>query len=137
MNKTTETQETVVKPYEFRKLDATDIFPISTIISKIGINQFTDSFGKDNIKALIASVSGDTGSAPIVGYAVALDVANVVFSNIGKCEKDIYNLLANTSNLSVEEVKALGFAEFAGMVIDFIKKDEFKDFIKVVSGLFK
>lgn len=136
MNKTTETQETV-KPYEFRKLSAVDFFPMSTIISKIGINQFTDSFGKDNIKALIANVSGDTGSAPIVGYAVALEVANVVLSNIGKCEKDIYNLLSNTSNLSVKEVQALGFAEFAEMIIDFVKKEEFADFFKVVSKLFK
>jgi hypothetical protein len=36
----------------------------------------------------------------------------------------------------VEEVGKLDFPTFTEMVIDFVKKPEFRDFIKVVSKLF-
>ena len=72
-----------------------------------------------------------------VGVSVALEAADVILGNLPKCEKEIYQLLSQTSNLSVAQVKKLNLAQFTEMVIDFIKKDEFKDFIKVVSRLFK
>ena len=46
-------------------------------------------------------------------------------------------MLSQTSNLTDDEIKAPGTAAmFLEMVIDFIKKEEFRDFIKVVSRLF-
>ena len=66
-----------------------------------------------------------------------LDVADIILGNIEKCEDDVFKLLSQTSNLSVEEVRKLGLCDFAEMIIDFVKKEEFKDFIKVVSKLFK
>lgn len=136
-----------IKPYEFRKLNSTDMFPMFTIISKIGINEFTNCFQKDAVKRAIAGVmknmedpnadKNEDEDTAIVGLSVALEAANVVLGNMHKCENDIYKLLAQTSNLSVEEIKALDFAIFAEMIIDFIKKEEFKGFLKVVSRLFK
>lgn len=66
-----------------------------------------------------------------------LEVANVIFSNLPKCENDIYQLLSQTSNLNVKEIKALSFVDFTKMVLDFVKKDEFKDFTKVVLEFLK
>lgn len=66
-----------------------------------------------------------------------LDVADIILGNIEKCEGDVFKLLSQTSNLSVEEVRKLELCDFAEMIIDFVKKEEFKDFIKVVSKLFK
>lgn len=127
------------KPYTFRKLTAVDIFPMVKIISKIGVNEFTACFEKDGIKALIASFSGkDSGdNASIVGISVLLEVVNVIMGNLPKCEHDIYNMLSQTSNLSVDEVKGMDMCTFAEMIIDFIKKEEFKDFLKVVSKFIK
>lgn len=128
------------KPYTFRRLSSPDVFPMFKIISKIGVNEFTACFEKDGIKNLIASVTGksaDDQSATIVGISVALEVVNVVLGNLPKCEADIYQLLSQTSNLSVDEVKILDFVIFTEMVVDFVKKEEFRDFIKVVSRLLK
>lgn len=138
-------EEVKEKPYTFRKLSSPDVFHMFRIISKIGVNEFTACFEKDVIKKMIAKLTGNKNedeseegqSASIVGISVALEIANVIFMNIPKCESDIYTLLSQTSNLSVDEVKELDFVTFTEMVIDFIKKEEFKDFIKVVSKLFK
>lgn len=137
-DKVVEMQE--VKPYEFRQLNATDVFVMSKIISKIGINEFTGCLEHDAVKNMIASVTdGEKANetASVVGISVVLEVANVIFSNLPKCENDIYQLLSQTSNLNVKEIKALSFVDFTKMVLDFVKKDEFKDFIKVVLGFLK
>ena len=139
----TEKQEgdiTMEKVYTFRKLNSTDTFLMFKIIGKIGINEFTECFGKDAVKQMIQKVTGgkdNDDGITMVGISVILEMANIIIGNLPKCETEIYQMLSNTSNLTVEQVKELDFATFTEMVIDFIKKEEFKDFIKVVSKLFK
>ena len=131
--------ETAEKPYVFRKLSSVDVFPMFKIIGAIGINEFTACFEKDGIKNMIASFTGESKEdmSSIVGISVILEIANVIIGNLPKCENEIYQILSQTSNLSIAQVKNLDMAVFFEMVIDFIKKEEFKDFIKVVSKLFK
>ena len=140
----TEKQEgdiTMDKVYTFRKLNSTDTFLMFKIIGKIGINEFTECFGKDAVKQMIQKVTGgkttNNDGITMIGISVILEMAGVIVGNLPKCEAEIYQLLSNTSNLTVEQVKALDFATFMEMVIDFIKKEEFKDFIKVVSKSFR
>lgn len=131
------------KPYKFRLLGAPDIFLMAKIIKKIGIKEFKACFESDGIKSLIqnaimdAKNEGRDSDIMSVGIGVALELADVILGNLPKCEDDIYQILSQTSNLSVEEIKAPGNAAmFLEMVIDFIKKEEFRDFIKVASRLF-
>ena len=46
------------KPYEFRTLNATDVFPMLSIISKIGVNEFTACFEKEEVANVIKSLAG-------------------------------------------------------------------------------
>lgn len=131
---------TMEKVYTFRPLAAPDVFPMFRILGKIGINEFTDAFGRESVQKMMTTVTGKNGVenlTTMVGAQVMLEMVNVIINNLPKCEQEIYNLLSSTSNLTVDQVKGLGFATFFEMVIDFVKKDEFKDFIKVVSALFK
>ena len=123
--------------YSFRKLNSTDVFLMFKIIGKIGINEFAQSFEKDNMLDLMKNAKNAENATTVMGISVILEMANVIIGNLPKCEAEIYQMLSNTSNLTVEQVKELDFATFTEMVIDFIKKEEFKDFIKVVSKLFK
>lgn len=131
---------TMEKVYTFRKLEATDVFLMFKILGKIGINDFADSFGKESVQKMLATVTSEDGMknfTQMMGITVTLEIVNVILGNLPKCEQEIFQMLANTSNLKVEQVKKLDFPTFTAMVIDFVKKDEFKDFIKVVSVLFK
>lgn len=123
---------TMEKVYTFRRLNSTDTFLMFKIIGKIGINEFAKSFDGDFVKNITK-----TKDYMASGISIVLETAGIIMNNLPKCENEIYEMLANTSNLTVEQVKELDFATFAEMVIDFIKKDEFKDFIKVVSRSFK
>ena len=133
-----------VKPYTFRTLGGGDVFLMFRIIGKIGVKEFNACFEHDGIKHLVAAMMGekmanaeDEPSVSVTYISVVLEVADVIFRNLPKCEDEIFQMLSNTSNLSVAQVKKLNLAQFTEMVIDFIKKEEFKDFIKVVSKLFK
>lgn len=125
------------KVYTFRTLNSTDTFLMFKILGKIGINKLTESFDKDSVQKMIANAKGADNATTIAGISVVLEMVNVIISHLPDCETEIYQLLSNTSNLTVEQVKELDFVTFTEMVIDFIKKEEFKDFIKVVSKSFK
>lgn len=142
----------IEKPYTFRKLSAEDVFPMFNIIKKIGLNEFKDFIAKGEFKNIVSAFTknetaenvenaeNETAENDIVtsvGISIFVELANVIICNIPKCEDDIFKLLSSTSNLEVEQVRKLGLADFAEMIIDFVKKEEFGDFIKVVSKLFK
>lgn len=137
---------TAAKPYTFRQLGGEDMFLMFRIIGKIGVKEFNACFENDGIRQLIAGMAEEKAtdgeeekSAPsaVTYIAVILEIADVIFKNLPKCEDEVFKLLSQTSNLTIEQVKALSLAQFTEMVVDFIKKEEFKDFIKVVSKLFR
>ena len=134
------------KKYTFRTLNSTDMFLMFKIIGKIGINEFAACLERDGLANLMEKApaeeagdgkDGQEAVTTAVGISVMLELASVLVNNLPKCEAEIYQMLANTSDLTLKQVKELDFVTFAQMVIDFIQKDEFKDFISVVSRLFK
>ena len=139
------TEEIEEKPYHFRKLGSKDVFLMFTIISKIGINEFMSVMESKSLKSLVQKLTSSKENEEaeddiyfMGAIAGSLEIASVIFGNLHKCEKEIYKLLEQTSNLTIEEITAEGNAVmFLEMVIDFLKKEEFPDFIKVVSRLFK
>lgn len=122
------------KPYTFRKLNATDVMPMCRILSKVGIKELGACFQSDEVKALISDKSN---SADTVGIQVVLDIAGTILERLPDCEKEIFSLLASVGGMTVDDVRALDLPTFAEMVIDFVKKDDFRDFIGVASRLFK
>lgn len=124
-----------MKNYEMRSLTSDDIFPMFQIISKIGIREFKSCFESPDVKAAIVKSEGTDLNS--VGLAVMLDIGGIVLANVPKAKDDIYLLLSQLSGLTKQEIGALPMAAFAQMVIDVIRKDEFKDFFQVVSRLFK
>ena len=72
-----------------------------------------------------------------MGVSVALEIGEILLGNLDKCKDNIYNLLSAVSGMTVSEIRTLGFATFAEMIIDFVKKDEFMDFFKAAAKLFK
>lgn len=135
-------EEPEKKPYTFRRLNAPDVFIMAKIIKAIGINEFTACFEKEGVIDMVAAMTAEGKEMSeqdfsIAGYSVILEIADVIIGNIPKCEKEIYQILSQTSNLSIDEVKSLDMVIFLEMIIDFVRKEEFRDFIKVVSKLFK
>ena len=131
------TVETIEKPYTFRKLTTEDIFPMFKVIRKLGLKQFQENGGVKDIILKFVDSGKEKVNTTALGIDIVLEIAFIFIDNLPNCEQELYALLAQTSNLSVEEIKSQDMATTFEMVVDFIRKDEFGDFIKVVSKLFK
>lgn len=139
MNNEIEKVETAEKAYTFRKLGALDVAPMCKIIGKIGITEFGKCFESETVLNLIKQMKDKNAAQvqDIAGLQIVLEIVNIIVSHIPEVEKDIFALLASVSGLTVETVKGFDLVTFTEMLIDFVKKPEFKDFIGVVSKLFR
>lgn len=126
------------KQYEFRRLDAGDVAPMCKVIRKFGINEFTNCFQSEGVQDLVRKMKnkGSKNIEDIAGVQVIIEMANVIISHIPDCEKEIFEFLANVTDLEVHTIKKFELSVFAEMIIDFLKKEELADFFKVVSKLF-
>lgn len=150
------------KAYTLGPLTAKEIFPMVSIIGKIGIKQITEyltggAFEKVAIrlKALFSkNVEGqpDAGTENaaqirqqedpstmewIAGISVVVDVADIVIQHIPECKKEIIQILSNLSGMTPDKVEALRADIFFEMIIDVIKKEEFKNFYRVATKFIK
>lgn len=127
------------KAYELRTLCADDVFPMFKIISKIGIKEFKSCFESEDVKEAIKSATnGETQDGlEVIGLGVALEIASVIMANVPQAKEDIYLFLAQVSGMSKDDIRNLPISTFTEMIIDVVKKEEFKDFFGVVSKLFK
>lgn len=123
-----ETVEEIVKPYTFRRLNATDLLQMSQVIKKIGIDNFANVFVKayGNFKA-----ENEEQEALQMGMLI-FDVLQLFIAKYEDCHKELFNLMAKTSNLSLEELQQLDFDVYLGMLTDFVKKEEFATFSRAV-----
>lgn len=119
---------------------APDIFTMADIIGKIGVNKFASLLKKDEIQDLVKDVKKkktikSEDISMLTGIGVFTEVAQVILIGMPNCEEKVYKLLSDTSNLSMEEVKALDGVTFIEMIIDFFKTN--MDFIKAASRYVK
>lgn len=141
------TVETVVeeKPYKFKELGFDDIFPMMALINKIGLEKV---LGLMENKAIFNLIQGkkpmkmdEEGNEVIdqdeyvkqVGIAVVA-IIQLVLSSFKDCRNELYEVLSTASNLTFEEVSKLPLKHVSPMIVDFIKKDDFKDFFQGLLG---
>ena len=131
--------EATEKKYELRSLQSKDVFPMFRIISKIGVKEFKECLETAEVKDAITKMANKQENVNVeaIGMTVMLDVASVVISHIADAEADIYQFLSGLSGMSRKDLESLDMVTFFEMIVDVFKKEEFKDFIGVVSRLFK
>ena len=128
--------------YTLRKVNATDIFTVTTIISKIGIREFKSCLkGEDTINLISSLFSNEDetkqnndAALSAVGISVVFDIVGVVLGNMEKCKDDIFNLLSSLSNIPKKDIATLDGEVFMGMLLTAIQ-DNSKVFIGVASKL--
>ena len=120
--------------YTLRKVEAKDIAPLATIISKIGFKEFKACFDSPEVKAGMADGSLDLEKA---GVTIMFDVMGIVICNLPKCIDDIFAFISSLTGMDIEEVKGLDLDVITEMIIGIFQKEEFKKVFKVASKLFK
>lgn len=126
------------KTYTFRPLETTDMFLMFKLLNKIGFKEMKDNEG---LKKTLFLFMGGTADGKVdvnqLGMDIFFELAAVLFDAIPKAENEIYALLASVANMKADEIKKQPPVTTFEMIIDFIKKEEFGDFFRAVSKLFK
>lgn len=127
-----------MKNYEIRNLTSEDIFPMSQIISKIGMDEIASCFKDKEIQKIIEqSEKKDVVDIPkAVGVQVVMKIAQVVMKNLPAIKGDLYAFLASLTGMTEKDIAELPMGDFFQLIMDVIGKEEFKDFMQVVSKLF-
>lgn len=144
---TVEEVQTVVeeKPYKFNELSFDDIFPMMALINKIGLEKVMSLTENKAIFNLIQGkkpmkideegneVEDEEEYLKQVGMAIVA-IVQLLISCLGSCRSELYAVLSSASNLSVEEVSKLPLKHVSSMIVDFVKKEDFKDFFQGLLG---
>lgn len=123
---------------ELRGLKSSDLFGMFRILSKLGLKDLRSSLSQESIQAMVSATDeANEDRAQTVGFAVFLEIAEIVLANLPKCENEIFAFLSGLSGLTAAEVADLPLADFTEMVITVITREDFRDFFTAASGLFR
>ena len=129
------------KAYTLRALRADDIFLAVRVINKIGFDRLKKCMEAQSVKAALEIMNNGNSDTTAkeaamnsIGVAVMLEIAGTVLERLPDCKDEIYALLAVLSDMSKEQIAELPSGVFVGMVMDVLKKDEWKDFFQLVFG---
>ncbi|MBE6056793.1 hypothetical protein [Clostridium sp.] len=120
---------------EMRKLGGQDTFLMLKIMSKTGAKDGIKEFFKKqgNFKKGKKTES----EYQKIGIEVILDITDTVMCNLDNAKDDINKLLANLCNTTIKEIEKLDFLEYNTLIMDFFKKEELKNFFKVIFSSFQ
>lgn len=123
--------------FELRRMTSADIFPLCTIIKKIGIDEVKKVINSPELMKLISDTKGKENQIEKVTIELTLDIVSLVVGNLPKCENDLYKFLASMTKKSEKELREISPADFLDLVIAVIKHEDFADFFKRASQLLK
>lgn len=117
------------KKYTLRELQADDFFTITTILGKIGVGEFKTLFTPELINvAAEAVLDGDQSLQETVGYNVFFDAAGIILNNMEPCKNDVYRFVSDLTCIPAEKVGKLPITTFFEIIMNIVKKEEFRDF---------
>lgn len=137
----------IQRPYTLRRLKSSDLFLMVQILSKLEMNEWISCLKSPKVMELMESFFEKQEEEKqsvekkkddiefMTGMGVVVEIVNKIFTYLPKCQKEIYQLLSNVSGISVAEMEELDAEIFVNMLVDFIRKEEFKGFIKAALRL--
>lgn len=129
------------KQFELRRLTATDLFPMATILSKIGFKEFKGCLSSDTMTKLGNLLNGDEANNDNVGILavgiMAFDIVGIILANLEKCQDELFNFLASLCGMKRKEFDNLDLEIVFDVLLAFAKHPQFSNFFKRASKLVK
>ena len=124
---------------ELRKLQATDLFSMVKILNGVGIKNVRDAINTDEIKNLRSTMTEENASTVTseIGINIVMSVVGVVLEHLPNVETELYNFVGSVAGMKANAVAKMDIGEFMDLLIEIVKKEEFKDFFKRASKLIK
>lgn len=134
---------------EMRELRGDDLFAVLSIVGKLDI--------KDEIVKILNKNSDDDKVVELAdhkekkltkkeqekldkevqqrGAVLVAGILQKVLVNLSKVKSEINAFLADLCGVPVSQIQELSLTEYTGLIKDFVKKDELKDFLSSIASL--
>lgn len=137
LEETLEIEETA-KSYTLRALEARDVFAVSRIIGKIGVQNIKKCFGGEDFRAALGDAQKKGEEAfEALGVSVVIDVVGVLVEHLPDCEKELFAFLGSMTGKAAADIAKMPPEEFFDLVVDIVKLPGFSGFFKRALRLFK
>lgn len=128
------------KPYTLRKLKASELFPMLNILKKIGFKKFTELLQNKDVKNIVIGFknaeSEEIADDTLIGIgSVVFELLEIILEGAVNCENELFTILANVSDKSLDEIKQLDLDIMIVMIVELVKEN--MDFIKAASKFLK
>lgn len=126
--------------YVLRELKASDIGIVCKIINGIGLKEFK---GCINLGDFIPNEVDENGKPKMdaktlerIGLDIMLNIGSIILENVPNVQKDVDTFLASLTNQKIQDIQDMGFVDYGDLIIEVVRKKEFKDFFEHVMKLF-
>lgn len=142
--------------FNLRPINANDVFLMAKIIRNIGISDFLNSFDTNTIQALAyksptkmeggevvplprkewtdGQRAAELAALEVIGN-LDVKVVDVLLSHLPECKGSLFQLLAESTGTSIDEIQNMGAIEFIDLLDRYIGREEFSDFFTAAARL--
>lgn len=135
------------KPYRLRKLSAKDISPMLKIVKKVDIRKLKNVLNDLDLSEITNAIKANQKEEDNneieeennnmafakIGEALIFEAIPLVLDALDNSILEINKLLASVANMELSELENLDLDVYFNLIYDFINKEEFAGFMKVVS----
>ena len=152
-------EENTSPEFVIRDFKSTDVWQMTRVIGKIGIQNLRKSIDPSLIKASIfkkPQMLGKDGEmidlprekwteaqaeaemkAEMANDEVVYTVLGLLFENIGNCEKEVNKLLADGIGVDIKEIYDMDAAVYMELITQYVTREGFRDFFTQAWNLVK
>ena len=131
------TVEPKLERLTMRTLSGQDLFPVITMISKVGVKDMVKNYFKGQAETIKKAKAGETGddAFEMAGMNFMAEIIETVMMNIERVRPDINRILASLCEVNVAKIESLDMDDYMALFIDFFTKPELERFLKSIGSL--
>lgn len=112
-----------------KKFDLDDVFLISEIIDKMGLEADIEKITKTIQTSKVENKKNAAALGKEVAVGIGIDLVTKILRNFFKAKEEVKQLVSNLTGLDIKDVSKMGIKEIKLFFIELTKSEGFGDFL--------
>jgi DNA phosphorothioation-dependent restriction protein DptG len=112
-----------------KEFDLNDVFTISEIIDKMGLEADVDKITKTIQKSKLENKKDATTLGKEIIVGIGIDMVTKLIRNLFKAQKEVKKLISSLTGLNEEEVSKMGIKQIKEFFTELFQSDGIEDFL--------
>lgn len=117
-----------------KHFDLNDVFTISEIIDKMGLEADIDKITKTIKTSSLENKKDASALGKEIAVGIGVDLITKIIRNLHKAKKEVIQLISNMTGKSDEESSKMNLKQMKEFFIELFRTDGIEDFLSVAGG---